>query len=110
MNNYGRSLYGICTQCRADESEKHKNWCSFGRLIRESVPATTGTEAAVCADIAARQALGISKYGTTVAQNPLELRSWLNHQYEELLDAAVYCKRAIQEIDKKSANKDSEYD
>jgi len=33
------------------------------------------------------------------AQNPLELRQWLQHQYEELLDAAVYCRRAIQEID-----------
>ena len=29
----------------------------------------------------------------------LELRQWLQHQYEELLDAAVYCRRAIQEID-----------
>ena len=58
-----------------------------------------GTEARVCADIAKRQALGINKYGTTVAQNPLELRAWLQHQYEELLDAAVYCRRAIEEID-----------
>lgn len=100
MNDYGRNASGICTQCRADESETHEKTCSFGKLIRASAPAATGTEAAVCADIAARQALGIAKYGTTVAQNPLELRQWLNHQYEELLDAAVYCKRAIEEIDK----------
>ena len=50
-------------------------------------------------DIIERQCRGIAKYGTTVAQNPLELRQWLHHQYEELLDAAVYCRRAIQEID-----------
>ena len=61
----------------------------------------TGIEADVCADIAARQALGINKYGTTVAQNPLELRQWLTHAYEEALDMAVYLKRAIAEIDKK---------
>ena len=60
-----------------------------------------GIEAIVCADIARRQELGIAKYGTTVAQNPLELRAWLQHQYEELLDAAVYCRRAIAEIDVK---------
>lgn len=60
----------------------------------------SGTEYRVCVDIAKRQALGIRKYGTTVAQNPLELRAWLQHQYEELLDAAVYCRRAIEEIDK----------
>lgn len=59
----------------------------------------TGTEAAVCADIAKRQQLGIAKYGTTVAENPLELREWLQHAYEETLDQAVYLKRAIEEIE-----------
>ena len=59
-----------------------------------------GTEADVCSDIAKRQQLGISKYGTTVRENPLALRDWLQHQYEELLDAAVYCRRAIEELDK----------
>lgn len=61
----------------------------------------TGTEAAVCADITRRQLFGIQKYGQTVAQNPLELRAWLNHAYEEALDQAIYLKRAIEEIDKK---------
>lgn len=59
----------------------------------------TGTEAAVCDDIARRQALGIAKYGTTVADNPLSLREWLQHAYEETLDKAIYLKRAIEEID-----------
>jgi hypothetical protein len=60
----------------------------------------TGTEARVCADIAARQNLGINKYGTTVADNPLALRDWLRHAYEEALDQAIYLRRAIEEIDK----------
>ena len=60
----------------------------------------TGTEARVCEMIAARQRLGVAKYGTTVAGNPLELRAWLQHQLEELLDAAIYCQRAIEELDK----------
>ena len=58
-----------------------------------------GTEAEVCADIARRQAFRQNKYGTTVAENPLSLRAWLNHAYEETLDKAVYLKRAIAEID-----------
>jgi hypothetical protein len=62
----------------------------------------TGTEARVIAMIAERQKLGIAKYGQTVADNPLILRQWLQHQLEELLDAAVYCQRAIEEIDAKS--------
>ena len=59
----------------------------------------TGTEAKVCELIAKRQQLGIAKYGTTVAQNPLPLRQWLVHQQEELADALVYCTRAIEELD-----------
>ena len=59
----------------------------------------TGTEAKVCADIAKRQKLGIEKYGTTVAQNPLSHKEWLQHAYEEALDMAIYLRRAIEEID-----------
>lgn len=59
----------------------------------------TGIEAKVCEDIAKRQELGMNKYGVSVADNQLTLREWLQHQYEELLDAAVYCRRAIEEID-----------
>jgi hypothetical protein len=61
----------------------------------------TGIEALVCEDIARRQALGIHKYGQTVAENPLELRAWLKHAYEEALDMAVYLRRAMVEIDSK---------
>lgn len=60
----------------------------------------SGTEAAVCADIAARQQRGILKYGTTVADNALDLREWLQHAYEECLDMAVYLKRTMEELDK----------
>lgn len=58
-----------------------------------------GTEASVCLDIGSRQEKGIAKYGTTVADNPLSLRQWLQHAYEETLDKAIYLKRAIAEID-----------
>ena len=60
----------------------------------------TGTEARVCEMIAARQRLGVAKYGMTVAGNPLSLRQWLMHSLEEKLDDAVYMLRAIEEIDK----------
>ena len=63
-------------------------------------PAPTGIEKAVCEDIARRQALGVAKYGTTVADNPLSLKQWLQHAYEETLDKAVYLKRAIAELEK----------
>lgn len=58
-----------------------------------------GIEAEVCIEIARRQEFGIAKYGTTVADNPLSLRQWLQHAYEETLDKAIYLRRAIAEID-----------
>ena len=65
----------------------------------------SGTEKRVCEDIERRQQAGMIKYGLTVADNPLTLRAWLQHQYEELLDAAVYCRRAIEELDVQEVKK-----
>jgi hypothetical protein len=59
----------------------------------------TGTEAAVCHDIAMRQAFGLNKYGVSVADNKLDLLEWLQHAYEECLDQAIYLKRVMAEID-----------
>lgn len=58
----------------------------------------TGTEAKVCADIAARQQLGLNKYGMSVQDNPLTTLKWLQHAYEECLDQAVYLKRTIESM------------
>jgi hypothetical protein len=65
----------------------------------------TDIETQVCLDILARQKVGIAKYKYTVADNPLSLRAWMEHYYEELLDAAIYAKRAIAEIDKQNTPK-----
>ena len=53
----------------------------------------TGVEARVCEDIAARQRLGIAKYGCTVEQSPDDM---LRHAYEEALDLAVYLKAELE--------------
>jgi hypothetical protein len=59
----------------------------------------TGIEWLVCNDIAIRQEIGRNKYGTTVAENPEQLRFWMQNLLEELLDAAIYTKRAIVELE-----------
>jgi len=51
-------------------------------------------------DLSARSVRGIKKYGTTLADNNLSLREWLQHAYEECLDEALYLKRAMQEHDR----------
>jgi hypothetical protein len=61
---------------------------------------THGIEQKVCADIEARQQLGMKKYGISVQDNPLTLRQWLEHAYQECLDQAIYLRRAMQELDK----------
>ena len=64
--------------------------------------AVVGTEREVVRDIAKRQLHGIKKYGTTVADNPLSLREWFQHAYEECIDQAIYLKKAIEELDAKA--------
>lgn len=59
-------------------------------------------ESQVASDILERQKLGIQKYGRTLANNPLSLNAWLQHAYEECLDQAVYLKRAMVELEKRS--------
>jgi hypothetical protein len=54
---------------------------------------------AVRADLLQRSQIGIAKYGVTLARQDLNLRDWLQHAYEEHLDAANYLKRAIIELD-----------
>lgn len=65
----------------------------------------TGTEAQVCEDIARRQQLGLAKYGTSVADNPLELAQWVQHLYEELLDASIYAKRILNYLNSNSTQR-----
>ena len=76
--------------------------CNFDRPALKP----TGTEAKVCEDIAKRQQLGIQKYRITVTDNPLSVREWLTHAYQECLDQAVYLRRLIEEIDKDGSDCD----
>ena len=37
-----------------------------------------------------RSELGIDKYGTTLYANALDLKEWIEHTKQELMDAALY--------------------
>ena len=95
----------VCQHCKTENNEvTSRCWGCYEPLERPSpLDATacspSGVEADVCADIAARQQKGIAKYGVTVADNPLKLKEWLQHAYEETLDKAIYLKRAILEME-----------
>ena len=92
--------------CSCGASEWNARERELQRL-RSSASSASGIERMICKDIETRQEMGISKYGTTVADNDLELVEWLQHAYEECLDQAVYLKRAIFEIRSKQNAKDS---
>jgi hypothetical protein len=53
----------------------------------------------VVAKIQQRAEKGFQKYGTTMERTDLDLRAWLIHLQEELMDAAVYAERLIVELD-----------
>jgi hypothetical protein len=77
--------FSFCDIC-GDNHETHD--CHRIALLR----GLSGIEATVCKDIAARQKLGIAKYGVTVAESKDDM---LQHAYEEALDLAVYLRAEI---------------
>lgn len=72
-----------------------KDWSLYGVQSRREYP--SGTELRVCMDVTERQRKGLEKYGVSVADAPLTEQQWRQHLYEELLDAAVYLKRLMEE-------------
>ncbi len=93
-----------CPKCH-EASVADDGYCG-GRCREITMPSfaappcsPSGVELEVCHDIAVRQEKGIAKYGVTVASNPLDLKAWLQHAYEETLDQAIYLKRAIREME-----------
>ena len=97
-----------CPKCH-EASVADDGYCG-GRCREITMPSLaapacspSGIELEVCNDIAARQTKGLAKYGVTVANNPLDLKAWLQHAYEETLDQAIYLKRAIREMENDQA-------
>jgi hypothetical protein len=65
----------------------------------------------VIAKIQARAETGQRKYGVTMERKDLTFRQWVQHLQEELLDAAIYAEKLLDEISipdmkKKHDNKD----
>jgi len=45
-----------------------------------------------------RSELGVKKYNTTLDQNKLPLKEWLQHSIEEKMDDILYMQRALNEL------------
>jgi hypothetical protein len=55
-------------------------------------------EQQVIAKIQARAETGQRKYGVTMERKDLTFRQWVTHLQEELLDAAIYAEKLLDEI------------
>ena len=95
-HDFARSARAVCVGGRDGLEDCHM---TVGIFMPE------GTEARICAEIAARQQMGLSKYGTTVAESRIGLREWLVHAKQEAMDQAIYLQRAIEEIDAQEGRK-----
>lgn len=56
-------------------------------------------EARVCAEIMKRQAVGLKKYGQRLCDNPADILARLQHLLEEQLDAAIYTRWAMDQLE-----------
>jgi hypothetical protein len=55
-------------------------------------------------DLKLREQKGIETYNTTMDRKDLSHHEWLQHLYEELLDASLYTKKLIKRFDKLKFN------
>jgi hypothetical protein len=67
---------------------------AIGMAAQASVFGVCPFADAVSRRISERAAMGKEKYGVTCERTDLELKEWLTHLQEELMDAAVYIERA----------------
>lgn len=81
--------------CSCDEVAE----CEEDMELIDSI--TDPTVDKVIAELKQRSEKGISKYGTTLSDNPLSLVEWLQHAKEEAMDDVLYLERAIDEIKSK---------
>ena len=49
----------------------------------------------VITDLISREKMGRMKYGTTVDKANLSEKEWMQHDYEEAIDFAIYLKRMM---------------
>jgi len=85
-----------CPHCGRTQSCK----CPNEKPNAGGLSTLSGTELEVCQDIAARQRFGLGKYKTTLRDADLSEQQLAQHQFEELLDAAIYLKERICLMDK----------
>ena len=55
-------------------------------------------EEKVIEKIRERAALGLQKYGVTMAREDLSNIQWIEHLQEELMDGAIYCERILNDL------------
>lgn len=75
------------------------NPAPLARLMAADEPCTDPIVERNVSMLRQRSTVGVQKYGTTLADNKLPLRAWLNHALEEALDQANYLQAAMAEID-----------
>lgn len=52
----------------------------------------------VCEKIQERSKIGKAKYGVTMERTDLDVLDWLKHLQEEVMDAAVYLEKLMEEV------------
>lgn len=91
-----------CEECNAPFGEAHKSYCPikiYGGGEIQGLPSEWSKDpviARVREDLKQRSEFGLKKYGKPLSDRiDFDLPKWVNHMYEELLDAANYAKCAM---------------
>lgn len=67
-------------------------------ITQESIQSEDTVLMAVMTKYYERSKLGQEKYGTNLDRKDIDLKGWLNHLQEELMDATLYIEKLKREI------------
>lgn len=90
QNNLSREGY----RCYNTDGEELSLF-RFGKIVYNPVTANITEE--IVEDLYDRRRKGLEEYGVTVDDADLSKQEWLQHLYEELLDACIYIKKYLKD-------------
>ena len=104
----GGTIWTICDGCGMEWADDRGGFKPYEEPASIAAVRALLAAAPGCADpvvetnvalLRSRSALGVEKYGTTLADSKAPLRDWLEHALLEVLDCANYLQTAMHKID-----------
>lgn len=87
----GEAVHGVLVEIPREQLQQ--GGILYREVLITGLPVTESTTEKLVAQLRARHAKGLAKYGTTVDRTDLTPTQWVQHMREELMDGLAYLER-----------------